>query len=113
MILQASSGGALRSLAALIILPFFSASSRKGMKFFMQASDGPPAWVGGAGGVKEPGAAAIGATPPLGNGEAPGGAPMEAFGAAPLTGGNAGSFAMTPDWFGADWFGSGAGNALC
>ena len=40
--LQASSGGALRSLAALISLPRFSASSRSGTKSFMQASGGPP-----------------------------------------------------------------------
>ena len=44
--LQASSGGALRSLAALIILPRRSASSRKGTKPFMQASAEPLAWGG-------------------------------------------------------------------
>ena len=37
--LQASSGGALRSLAALISLARFSASSRKGANPFVQASD--------------------------------------------------------------------------
>src|SRR4030088_1413351 len=40
--LQASSGGACRSLAALIILPRFSASARNGMKLFMQAFPGTP-----------------------------------------------------------------------
>src|SRR5690242_1737039 len=129
MILQASSGGAWRSLAALIALPLFSASSRNGTKPFMQASEGPPpAWVGGAG-AKPLGAAATGAAPALGNGEAPGGgAPTEALGAAPLTGGNAGSlagglwaapltggnagsFATTPPR--GVWFGKGAGNAPC
>src|SRR5690348_4526635 len=112
MILQASSGGAWRSLAALIALPLFSASSRNGTKFFMQASEGPPpAWVGGAG-EKPLGAAATGAAPALGNGEAPGGgAPTEALGADPLTGGKAGSFAMTPPR--GCWFGNGAGNAPC
>src|SRR3954469_21064966 len=44
--LQASSGDALRSLAALIILPRFSASSRRGTKPFMQASAAPPACGG-------------------------------------------------------------------
>src|SRR5215831_15474122 len=128
MILQASSGGAWRSLAALIALPLFSASSRNGTKPFMQASEGPPpAWVGGAG--AKPLGAATGAAPALGNGEAPGGgAPTEALGAAPftggnagslagarwaapLTGGNAGSFAITPPR--GCWFGNGAGNAPC
>src|SRR5579859_6955103 len=108
MILQASSGDAWRSLAALIILPFFSASSRSGMKPFMQASAGPPAWLGGAGGANEPGPPAIGAAPADGNGEAAGGAPMEARGAIPLTGGKAGSLAGA-----AVWPGRGAGNAPC
>src|SRR5258708_20045390 len=39
--LQASSGDACRSLAALISLPRFSASSRKGTNCFMHSSEGP------------------------------------------------------------------------
>ena len=81
--LQASSGGALRSLAALISLPRFSASSRSGAKSFMQASDGPEA----DGGAPRP-LPYSGAAPPCGNGEA-------------LAGG------------GADLSVSGAGNAPC
>src|ERR1700761_1394275 len=108
MILQASSGGAWRSLAALIILPFFSASSRSGRKPFMQACDGPPpAWRGGAGCEKPAGPPIIGAAPPEGNGDA-GAAPTDAIGLAPLTGGNAGSFAGA-----AACPGNGAGNAPC
>src|SRR6185437_1255982 len=110
MILQASSGGAWRSLAALIILPFFSASSRKGMKPFMQACEvppPPPIWVGGAGCAKEPPPPIIGAAPPEGNGDA-GALPTDAMGLAPLTGGNAGSFAGA-----AACPGSGAGNPPC
>src|SRR3984957_2590340 len=82
--LQASSGEAWRSLAALIILPRFSASSRNGMKPFMQASEAPPPGiVGEAGPVAKP-PPIIGDAPPVGNEpEAP-----------PLTGGNAGSFRM-------------------
>src|SRR3984885_2698038 len=82
--LQASSGAAWRSLAALISLPRFSASSRNGMKFFMQASEGPPPCiVGEAGPAKPP--PRIGAAPAAGNEpEAP-----------PFTGGNAGSFLVT------------------
>src|ERR1700747_1611775 len=93
MILQASSGGAWRSLAALIILPFFSASSRSGMKPFMHASGGPPAPGPGApgGGPNPPAPPMTGATPALGNGDA--GAPIEAVGFEPLTGGNAESLA--------------------
>src|ERR1700722_1541494 len=82
--LQASSGDAWRSLAALISLPRFSASSRNGMKFFMQASEGPPPCiVGEAGPAKPP--PRIGAAPAAGN----------ALEAPPLTGGNAGSFLVT------------------
>jgi len=40
--LQASSGDACRSLAALISLPRFSASSRKGANPFMQSSAAAP-----------------------------------------------------------------------
>src|ERR1700712_4442834 len=79
--LQASSGLALRSLAALISLPRFSASSRKGRKPFMQASAPPDAACGGGPPIPPP---ANGAAPLL-NGEAP---PTDAAGAAPLTGGN-------------------------
>src|SRR5262249_2145296 len=49
----------------------------------------------------------IGAAPPEGKGDA-GALPTEAVGLAPLTGGNAGSFAGA-----ADWPGNGAGNAPC
>src|ERR1043166_860623 len=110
MILQASSGGACRSLAALIILPFFSASSRSGMKPFWQAcawAGLPPCCDGGAA-DKDPGPPAIGAAPPE-NGAAAGGAPTLALGDAPLTGGKAGSLAAGP----ACCPGSGAGNAPC
>src|ERR1700753_2836096 len=95
MILQASSGGAWRSLAALIILPFFSASSRKGRKAFMQACDGPPPpiWLGGAGWPKPPGAPITGEAPPAEGNGAGAALPTEAIGFAPLTGANAGSFA--------------------
>jgi hypothetical protein len=44
--LQASSGGACRSLAALINLPRISASSRKGANPFMQASEPPEPGAG-------------------------------------------------------------------
>src|ERR1700726_4509279 len=85
--LQASSGAACRSLAALISLPRFSASSRSGTNPFMQASLGPaaPGPGGGApiGCVGAP--PAIGAAPFEGNAL---GCPNEAAGAAPLTGGN-------------------------
>src|SRR5262249_9538451 len=92
--LQASSGGACLSLAALISLPRFSASSRKGTKPFMQASDGPPEGGAAPGGGPNPppptlpAAPATGAAPVDGNGDA-GAAPTDACGAAPLTGGNA------------------------
>ena len=72
---------------ALIILPRFSASSRKGTKFFMQASDAPP--DGGAG-PRSNAVPVIGAAPVEGNGE---GAPTDAEGAAPFTGGNGDAFA--------------------
>src|SRR5690242_6068763 len=105
--LQASSGGALRSLAALISLPRFSASSRSGRKPFMQASVGPA--LGPCGPPPPPkgaapcagnalGAAATGAPPAGGNGE-------DCAGAPPPTGGNGEALA--------GWFGSGAGNAPC
>src|SRR5260370_40526988 len=83
--LQASSGGACRSLAALISLPRFSASSRKGMNPFMQASDAPP--DGGAG-PRSNAEAEIGAAPPEGNAEGVG--PLEGHGAASLYGGSGG-----------------------
>ncbi len=57
---------------------------------------------------ENPGPPASGAAPPE-NGEAAGGAPTLARGAAPLTGGKAGSLATGP----ACWPGSGAGNAPC
>jgi hypothetical protein len=57
--LQASSGGALRSLAALIILPRRSASSRRGTKPFMQASAEPLACGGPPAGAIPP----VGAAP--------------------------------------------------
>src|SRR5712671_800828 len=82
--LQASSGGARRSLAALISLPRFSASSRKGTNPFMQSSEGP-AWVGGAG-PRSNAEPVIGAAPCAGN--ELGAAPTEAAGAVPFTGGN-------------------------
>src|SRR5262252_8145564 len=109
--LQASSGGACRSLAALISLPRFSASSRRGTKPFMQASPEPPEGAAAAvgGGPKPPPPPlppATGAAPFTGNDGLGGGAPMEAAGAAPLTGGNAGSFLTV-------WLGSGAGKAPC
>src|SRR5689334_3738846 len=106
--LQASSGGALRSLAALISLPRFSASSRSGMKPFMQASEGPA--LGPCGDPPPPkgaapcegnalGAGAAAWPPPTGgNGE-------DCAGAPPPTGGNGEALA--------GWFGSGAGNAPC
>src|ERR1700757_3900440 len=81
------------------------------MKPFMQASGGPPAPPGpGApgGGPNPPAPPITGATPALGNGDPPVGAPIEAVGAAPLPGGNAGSLAG-----GAACPGSGAGNAPC
>src|SRR5579871_364910 len=97
MSLQASSGPAWRSLAALIILPRFSASSRSGMNSFMQAS--PAACVGpdGCGGGPKPAPPPpmTGAAPAEGNADT-GAAPTAAEGAAPLTGGNAGSFGVTP-----------------
>src|ERR1700741_2802505 len=73
--LHASSGGALRSLAALISLPRFSASSRRGMKPFMQASEGPA--VGGAGPLSNA-KPVTGAAPVAGNalGAAGAGAPV-------------------------------------
>src|SRR6202041_3495980 len=83
--LQASSGGAWRSLAALISLPRFSASSRNGMKFFMQVSEAPPPGIVGEAGPRPKPPPRIGAAPPAGNEpETP-----------PFTGGNAGSFLMT------------------
>src|SRR5207253_313793 len=106
--LQASSGGALRSDAALIILPFFSASSRSGTKPFMQASDGPE--VGPCGAPKP--APCIGVAPCDGNGlglgPAPAGAPPTAgngeealgdaaAGARPPTGGNGEALAGAAD----------------
>src|SRR6266702_2893932 len=63
--LQASSGGAWRSLAALISLPRFSASSRKGRNPFMQASAAPPEG-GGAGPRSNTEPPAIGAAPLVG-----------------------------------------------
>src|SRR5579872_5091840 len=93
---QASLGEARRSLAALIILPRFSASPRSAMNSFMQSSAGP-AWVGGPGGPN-PGPDAA---PGGGNGLPP---PIEAP-EAPLTGGN-GEAAL-----GAAWPGNGAGKA--
>src|SRR4051812_13595364 len=96
--LQASSGGACRSLAALISAPRFSASVRKGTKPFMQSSPpgGPP--CGGAwenppdtGGAPFDGKAV--------------GAPIIGRGFMPLTGGKAESLA------GAAAPGRGAGNA--
>src|SRR5436305_14356183 len=85
--LQASSGCACRSLAALISLPRFSASSRSGTNPFMQASLGPVAPGGGGaapiGCVGAP--PAIGAAPFEGNAL---GCPNEAAGAAPLPGGS-------------------------
>src|SRR4030088_2210426 len=80
--LQASSGGACRSLAALISLPRFSASSRNGTNAFMQSSCAP-ACDGGAG-PRSNAEPVTGAAPVAGN--ALGGA--EAAGAAPFTGGN-------------------------
>ncbi|MFK4386030.1 hypothetical protein ABIA40_005438 [Bradyrhizobium sp. USDA 223] len=85
----------------MISLPRFSASSRSGMKAFMQSSPGP-ACVGGAA-LKAP-APPIGAAPFTGKDDC-GAVPTEAVGAEPLTGGN-GELA-------AAWLGSGAGNALC
>src|SRR3982074_1756301 len=63
--LQASSGGAWRSLAALISLPRFSASSRKGTNPFMHSSGGP-ACDGGAG-PRSNAEPVIGAAPLVGN----------------------------------------------
>src|SRR5439155_22333464 len=63
---QASSGGACRSLATLISLPRFSASSRNGMNPFMHASDAPPDGGAGPRSNAEP---VIGAAPLLGNAE--------------------------------------------
>src|ERR1700682_2347774 len=88
--LQDSSGGACRSLAVLISLPRFSASSRKGTNPFMQASDGPPDGGAGPRSNAEP---VTGAAPV--DGKADGEAPMAALGVAPLTGGNAGSLGWT------------------
>ncbi len=82
--LQASSGGACRSLAALISLPRFSASSRKGTNPFMQSSAGP-ACEGGAG-PRSNAEPVIGAAPCTGN--ELGAAPTEGVGAVPFTGGN-------------------------
>ena len=101
--LQASSGVALRSPAALISLPRFSASSRNGTKLFMQSSGGPPACEGGAG-PRSNAAPESGAAPVDGNAT---GAPPRAAGAAPFTGGNGEAL------LGAAWPGSGAGNAPC
>src|ERR1700722_15758136 len=86
--LQASSGAACRSLAALISLPRFSASSRSGRNPFMQSSEGP-ACVGGA----AMGVFVNGVAPAAGNEPGEGAAPKEGVGAAPFTGGNAGSLA--------------------
>src|SRR5439155_10132837 len=102
--LQASSGGACFSLAALISLPRFSASSRKGTNPFMQASDGPA--DGGAGPRSNTEPPATGAAPLLGKAE---GVPMDAAGAAPFTGGNGDALLAGA----AAWPGSGAGNAPC
>src|ERR1700751_2912035 len=107
MTLQASSGGAWRSLAALIALPFFSASSRKGTNPFTQACCGPP-WGAPGGGPNPPAPPNTGAAPAFGKGEAAAGVPIEAVGFEPLTGGNAESLA------GGDACpGNGAGNAPC
>src|SRR4030088_3545252 len=97
--LQASSGDACRSLAALISLPRFSASSRKGTNALMQSSPAPPC---GAAGPRSNAVPVTGAAPVTGN--ELGGAPTDADGAAPFTGGNAGSLT------GAGRPGSGAGN---
>jgi hypothetical protein len=85
---RVESGGACRSPAALIILPRFSASLRKGKNPLMHSSDGPPC-NGGAGGRSnaEPGR---GAAPAEGNAL---GAPMTAAVTTPLTGGKAGLLA--------------------
>src|ERR1700733_13778838 len=80
--LTASSGGAWCSLAALISLLRFSASSRSGMKAFMQASAAPPPGIVGEAGPPAKPPPRSGAAPPAGN-------------AAPFTGGNAGSFLVT------------------
>src|SRR5207237_7909161 len=94
--LHASAGGACRSLAALISLPRFSASSRSGMNAFMQASCAPPACGAAPAGGRSNCVPVTGAAPALGNGEAAaGGAPSDTAGAAPFTGGNAGSFGWT------------------
>src|SRR5258708_38943379 len=84
--LQASSGGACRSLAALISLPRFSASSRKGMNPFMQSSEGP-ACEGGAG-PRSNAEPVIGAAPCAGNEL---GAATEAAGAGPFHEGEGGT----------------------
>src|SRR3954470_24242134 len=100
--LQASSGGACRSLACLIAVPRFSASWRSGMKPFMQSSPpGGPACCGGA-------------KPPLSGAAPADGKPL----GAPLTGGNGDPLCPPPaDGNGDELagaaapFGSGAGNA--
>src|SRR5215471_9537259 len=97
--LQASSGGAWRSLAALISLPRFSASSRKGRNAFMQSSPGP-AWVGGAA-LKAP-PPPSGAAPFVGK-EDCGAVPTEAVGAEPLTGGKAEPLLAGGKGEAADW----------
>src|SRR3984957_2311074 len=105
--LQASSGVARRSPAAFKSAPRFSASWRNGMKSFMHSSGGPP-WVGGAAKGDAPADgkdAGAGALPKAE--DAGGGAPKAPDGAAPLTGGKAGSFAVPA------LPGSGAGNAPC
>src|SRR5215467_13675561 len=103
--LQASSGGAWRSLAALIILPRFSVSSRSGMNSLMHLSPPPPPAPGGGPAGRCNPAPEIGAAPPVGNGLD--GAPTDAVGAAPLTGGNGEALLLEA------WPGSGAGNAPC
>src|SRR5260221_3370260 len=90
--LQASSGGAWRSLAALISLPRFSASSRNGRKPFMQSSAPAGPAEGGCGPAAPK--------------------PAPETGAAPLV--KAESFAGVAAKGGAGWpLGSGAGNAAC
>src|SRR4051794_22714229 len=83
----------------------------------MQASGGPPPAPGrGApgGGPNPPAPPITGATPALGKGEAAAGFRIEAVGAEPLTGGNAGSLAGgAAAGAGAACPGSGAGNAPC
>src|ERR1700722_6851795 len=104
--LQASSGVARRSPAAFKSAPRFSASWRNGIKSFMHSSGGRPC-VGGAakGDAPAPGKdAGAGALPKA---DAGGGLPKADEGAAPLTGGKAGSFAVPA------LPGSGAGNAPC